>query len=88
MDRGVLARCPYDRQLVSTKHGDPELEAVVERARVRLAARGELRPPRTGGFTSALPVEAQEIVRHWLDDGGYGRALEVLALEDPDLATQ
>jgi hypothetical protein len=41
-----------------------------------------------GGFTSALPVEAQEIVRHWLDDGGYGRALELVALEDPDLGNQ
>jgi hypothetical protein len=74
--------------MVSAKHRDPELEAVVERVRVRLAARGELRPPRTGGFTSALPVDAQEIVRHWLDDGGYRRALEVVALEDPDLANQ
>lgn len=74
--------------MAPAKHRDPELEAVVERARVRLAAGGELRPPRTGGFTSALPVEAQEIVRHWLDDGGYGRALEVVALEDPDLANQ
>jgi hypothetical protein len=54
----------------------------------RLAAGGELRPPRTGGYTSALPVEAQEIVRRWLDDGGYGRALEVVALEDPDLANR
>jgi hypothetical protein len=35
-----------------------------------------------------LPVEAQEIVRRWLDDGGYGRALEVVALEDPDLANR
>jgi hypothetical protein len=69
--------------MAPTKRRDPELEAVVERARVRLAAGGELRPPRTGEFTSALPVEAQEIVRHWLDDVGYRRALELVALEDP-----
>ena len=54
----------------------------------RLADGGELGPRRTGGFTSALPVEAQALVRDWLDDGGYERALEQIALQDPDLANQ
>ena len=74
--------------MATTKHRDPELEAVVERARARLATGGELRPPRAGGFTSALPVEAQEIVRRWLNDGGYESALELIARQDPDLANQ
>lgn len=74
--------------MATTKHRDPELEAIVARARARLAADGEFRPPRAGGFTSALPVEAQEIVRDWLDDGGYERALELITSEDPDLANQ
>ena len=74
--------------MATTKHRDPDLEAVVERARARAAASGELRPPRTGGFTPALPVEAREIVRRWVDEGGYERALEVIALQDPDLADQ
>ena len=56
----------YNRHVATTKHRDPELEAVVGRARARLAADGEFRPPRAGGFTSALPIEAQEIVHDWL----------------------
>ena len=65
----------YHRHVATDKHRDPDLEAVVERAR-------------TGGFTPALPVEALEIVRRWVDEGGYERALEVIALQDPDLADQ
>lgn len=74
--------------MAPTKDRDPELVAVVERARARFAAGGALRPPRIAGFRSAFSVEAQEIVRDWRDDGGYARALELIAQQDPDLANQ
>lgn len=67
---------------------DPELAVVVESARRRAGAAGELTPPRIGPFTSSLPPEAQRIVREWLDDGGYEAAVAEIAAEDPDLAIQ
>jgi hypothetical protein len=74
--------------MATTKHRDPELEVVVEKVRARLAAVGGMRPPRIGAYIPSIPVEAREIVRRWLDEGGYERALEVIAVEDPDLADQ
>ena len=67
---------------------DPELAEVVARARLRAAAAGELSPPGVGAFTSPLSPEAQQILRAWLDDGGYEAAVAAIAAEDPDLATQ
>ena len=54
---------------------DPELAAVVERARRRAEASGELRTRRSGVFVSPLTPEACAIVLEWLHDGGYDEAV-------------
>ena len=67
---------------------DPSLNAVVARARARAAEAGELRAPRPGPLSSPLSPEEQQVVREWLDDGGYDAAVAAIAAEDPDLANQ
>jgi len=67
---------------------DPELAQIVERARHRAAAAGELIAPRVGPLVSPLPPEAQRVVRAWLDDGGYDAAIAEIVAEDPELANQ
>jgi hypothetical protein len=67
---------------------DPELAAVVERARHRAQAAGELRPLRLTTPASALPEEARPIVHEWLRDGGYDDAVALVVSQDPDLAIQ
>lgn len=67
---------------------DPELAEVVERARDRATAAGEMAPPRVGRLASPLPPEAQRLVGDWLDDGGYDAAIAEIVAEDPELANQ
>ena len=73
---------------VSTLRLDPALLSVVKRARSRAAEAGELRAPRPGPLISPLSPAEQQVVREWLDDGGYAAAVAGIAAEDPDLATQ
>ena len=68
-------------------HLDPQFASVVERARRRAAAAGEL-PARGGEFESEIPIEARAAIAEWLRDGGYDAALAQIAAEDPDLAIQ
>ncbi len=67
---------------------DPELAEVVERARHRAAAAGELIAPRVGPLVSPLPPKAQRVLGAWLDDGGYDAAIAEIVAEDPELANQ
>jgi hypothetical protein len=67
---------------------DPELSAVVQRARQRAEAGGELRPPRPGTGESVLSSQARAIVRGWLYDGGYDVAVALVVADDPELAIQ
>ena len=67
---------------------DPELTAVVEHARRRARAAGELRPSRSGPYVSRLSPEAREIMLAWLRDGGYEEAVARVVADDPELATQ
>jgi hypothetical protein len=67
---------------------DPELAAVVERARHRAQAAGELRPPRLTTPASTLPQETRHIVREWVRDEGYDDAVALVVSQDPELAIQ
>lgn len=67
---------------------DANLAAAVERGRARLAASGELTPVRVGPIQSTFTAEARKVIADWQRDGGYERALAVIAQADPDLAVQ
>jgi hypothetical protein len=67
---------------------DPELALVVERARRRAAAAGELEPSRAGTAEAPLAPEARVLVQEWLRDGGYDRAVALVVADDPELAIQ
>jgi hypothetical protein len=66
---------------------DPELAAVVERARKRAAAAGELTPAR-GELGPTLRPEVGELILQLLRDGTYAKAVERIVAEDPELADQ
>ena len=67
---------------------DPALIAVVERSRAQAAAAGELTAPRCGPLRSPLSLDEQRVVREWLDEGGYERALSTIVAEEPGMANQ
>ena len=69
-------------------HSDPELAAVVARARRRAQEAGELHPAGNPPFESVLDPAAREIVVSWIRDGGYDRAVAEVVADEPDLATQ
>lgn len=69
-------------------HLDPELAAVVERARRRAEEMGELPRGPFPALESQIPPEAVDLVVGWLRDGGYDEAIARIASEDPDLANQ
>lgn len=67
---------------------DPELQAIVERARVLGRERGELRDGPWTGSDEPLPDGLKAAVRDWLDSGDYDRIVAELVADDPDLQTQ
>ena len=67
---------------------DPELAAIVERARRRAQEADELQPAGGRPFESVLEPAARELVASWVRDGGYGRAVATVVADDPDLADQ
>ena len=67
---------------------DPELAALVERARRRAVATGELEPRHSGTVESTVPSEARTLVQEWLRDGGYDEAVASVVADDPELAIQ
>ncbi|MGI8807465.1 MAG: hypothetical protein ACR2KK_06430 [Acidimicrobiales bacterium] len=67
---------------------DPELAAVVERARERAETVGELRAEPWSVPALPLSPEAREIVASWASDGGYDCALAAVVVDDGDLADQ
>jgi hypothetical protein len=67
---------------------DPELGAVIERARRRAEDRNELRATRPVAYESPLSPEARAIVLEWLRDGGYDEAVALVVADDPEVATQ
>jgi len=74
---------------MATKHHlDPELAAVVERARRRAAAMGELPRGPLPRFESKIPLEAADALLEWLRDGSYDDAVARIVAEDPDLANE
>jgi hypothetical protein len=67
---------------------DPDLQAVVERARELARKCGELRDTPWTPPTDLLPAEAREALRDWVTSGDYDRTVAELVAHDPDLATQ
>lgn len=67
---------------------DPELAAIVERARRRAQEADELQPPDGPPNESVLEPAAREIVACWVRDGGYDRAVAEVVADDPDLSDQ
>lgn len=67
---------------------DPELAAVVERARQRAAEHGEWPQVADRPFQTTIPSEAAEVISEWLRDGGYRDAIAQIAIDDPDLANE
>lgn len=68
----------------------PELQPVVERARERARASGELldgpgTPPPSDGLS---PPEARAVLKDWVDSGDYNRAVAEIAADDPEFRTQ
>ena len=64
---------------------DPELAAVVERARQRAAAAGELTPAR-GLPIAAIRPAVGEMILDLIRDGTYAKAIANVVDEDPELA--
>jgi hypothetical protein len=69
-------------------HLDPELAAVVDRARRRAEAMGELPRGPFPPFESKIPHEAANVLLEWLRDGSYDAAVARVIAEDPDLANE
>ena len=67
---------------------DPELQAIVERARVLARERGELRDGPWTGPDEPLPDGVKPVLRDWIDSGGYDRAVAEITADDPDIQTQ
>lgn len=67
---------------------DPELAAIIERARQEARAADELQPSESRFLESPLSPAAREVLASWVQDGGYDRALAEVAADDPELADQ
>jgi len=74
--------------MATTLNLDPELQSVVDRARVLARERGELLDgpgtPPSDGLSPAI----RAAVADWLDSGDYDRAVAEIVADDPDLQTQ
>lgn len=78
----------YDGGMSTRLRSDPALTAAIERAREVAEASGELQARPGLSTAPSLPAEAESIVAAWIRDGGYSRAVAVIAASDPDLADQ
>lgn len=67
---------------------DPELQEIVDRARVAARERGELRDEPSGMPANDLSPEAKAAVAQWVASGDYDRVVAEITADDPDLATQ
>ena len=68
---------------------DPELAAVVARARSLAVQSGELLDGSgIGDLAATVPAEARPLLAQWLRDGGYAAALAQIVADDPSLATE
>ena len=74
--------------MATTLRLDPELAAVVERARRRAEEMGELPRGPFPPFESTIPPDVAEIILELLRDGTYADAVARVAAEDPELADQ
>ncbi|HXH59106.1 hypothetical protein [Iamia sp.] len=74
--------------MATTLKLDPELQAVVERARELARERGELLDGPWAPPTDPLPEAAREALRDWVASGDYDRTVAEIVANDPDMQTQ
>ncbi|MGH9245229.1 MAG: hypothetical protein ACRD29_13120 [Acidimicrobiales bacterium] len=67
---------------------EPELAAVVERARRRAEEMGELPRGPFPRFEATIPPAVADVLLELLRDGTYAEAVARIAAEDPELADQ
>lgn len=67
---------------------DPELQAVVQRARDLAREHGELLDGPGAPPSQGLSEAVRAAVADWADSGDYDRAVAELVADDPDLQTQ
>ncbi len=67
---------------------DPDLAAVVERARWRAVELGELPRGSLPPYESKIATEVADVILRMLRDGTYAEAVARIAAEDPELADQ
>ena len=67
---------------------DPELAAVVERARRRTQEVGEVPRRPSPSFESKITPEVALVILGLLRDGTYAEAVARITAEDPELADQ
>lgn len=84
----VRGQATYHSCMSMRLRSDPELAAVVERARERAETMGELRAEPWSASDVLSSAEAREIVAAWASDGGYDCALAAVVIDDVDLANQ
>lgn len=74
--------------MATTLRLDPDLAAVVERARRRAVEMGELPRGPFAPHESKIPAEVADVILGLLRDGTYAEAVARIAAEDPELADQ
>jgi len=67
---------------------DPELQAVVERARAQAREQGELLDGLGAPPSEGLSPAIRAAVADWVDSGDYDRAVAEIVADDPDLQTR
>jgi hypothetical protein len=67
---------------------DAELKETARRGRDRAARDGELVSAGNLAGIPRLPAEVRAALREWVSSGEYEAAVDQIAKEDPDLATQ
>lgn len=67
---------------------DPELQAVVARARELARKSGELLDGPGAPSSDGISPAVRAAVADWVDSGDYDRAVAELVADDPDLQTQ
>lgn len=78
----------YDVPMATKLRLDPDLAAVVERARRRAVEMGELPPGPFLPYEPKISSEVADVILEMLRDGTYAEAVARIAAEDPELADQ
>jgi len=74
--------------MASTLRLEPDLAAVVDRARTLTEDAGEVTPGQGMSFESRVPPEVGVAIIELLRDGTYAAAVARVVADDPDLADE